>query len=189
MIEKYAGTAIALPQNPIEFLKSNTVMACMEKYRGISTAIDAYKAQTASLATMGKTYGRQYTIDYIAIWIVNLNEYMNILRHMNEEQIIETAWLILDQYYNLTVADIALVFKKAKTGELGTLYESLDGLKILTWFERYASERAECVYNENTREHYKTKHPEDKRSSDTTDIRTAMHRAKGFETILRSQKH
>jgi hypothetical protein len=37
------------------------------------------------------------------------------------------------------------VFTKAKKGEYGKIYESLDGMKILQWFRDYTNERAESV--------------------------------------------
>ena len=42
----------------------------------------------------------------------------------------------------MNLADINLIFKRIKKGEFGQLYTELDGVKILSWFEKYANERA-----------------------------------------------
>ena len=41
------------------------------------------------------------------------------------------------------------VFRKIKKGEFGQLFAELDGIKILSWFEKYNQERMQvCISNE-----------------------------------------
>ena len=60
---------------------------------------------------------------------------------MNENQIYETAQMILDSYPYFTLADINLIFKKAKKGDFGQIYDRLDGQIIFSWFTKYNSLR------------------------------------------------
>lgn len=179
-----------LPARCEDFLAARTPVQCMKLYSKVTTAIEAYNTQSTSLAALKKQYSPDWTQAYIAVWIVNINEFFNVSRPMSDSQVEETAFHILTIYYYLKISDITLIFNRAKRGEFGQLYESLDGSKILSWFEKYAVERMNSVLEYNSREDYKIKDIEKdaKRVSDTTDIKTAMKRAKGFELIEKAKK-
>src|SRR5690606_32117391 len=56
---------------------------------------------------------------------------------------LETMKLIIEAYPHLIIADIKLVFKSAKLGEYGPVYDRLDGATILEWFKNYDHKRHE----------------------------------------------
>jgi len=62
---------------------------------------------------------------------------------MNEQQIEETARLIINNFFNLTVVEIYLVINNAKMGIYGKFYDRLDGSMILSWFAKYYDERCD----------------------------------------------
>jgi hypothetical protein len=76
---------------------------------------------------------------------------------MRPEQIKQTAMMILSDFYYFKIADINLVFNRAKRGMFGDLYGSLDGMKVYQWFDRYASERAQAAFDDCVNEHLKIK--------------------------------
>lgn len=76
---------------------------------------------------------------------------------MTDTQTQETAILILETYPSLTIADINLIFKKAKLGKFGSMYDRLDGQLILSWFDLYFSERCSAAANASMRESDKFK--------------------------------
>jgi hypothetical protein len=71
---------------------------------------------------------------------------------MTDPQCQETAILILETYPSLTIADINLIFKKAKLGKFGAMYDRLDGQLILSWVDAYFSERCVSAANISMRE-------------------------------------
>lgn len=76
--------------------------------------------------------------------IVSLCEFLNIPRaNMTESQIRQTAELSVDEYRNLTISDIMLIFRRAKLGQWGEIYGRIDGQMILGWFSEYFEERCE----------------------------------------------
>lgn len=89
------------------------------------------------MGTVKKVYGDDFAQAYIETWIVNISEFVNIGKNMNENQIYETAQMILDSYPYFTLADINLIFKKAKKGDFGQIYDRLDGQIIFSWFTKY----------------------------------------------------
>lgn len=64
---------------------------------------------------------------------------------MKEAQIIETAEMIMFDYPYLSLADLNLVFGRAKRGFYGQIYNRLDGQIIMTWFSEYHDERCRAA--------------------------------------------
>lgn len=125
--------------------------------REVKTPVQVFNSGLPSIALIKKQYGPDFTEAYIAIWITNMVDYVNVGKKMGEQQILETAMLILDEYWMLTLADINLVFQRAKKGHYGELYDRLDGIVILSWFKKYFDERCETAENVSMREHEKLK--------------------------------
>ena len=65
----------------------------------------------------------------------------------------QTAIMLMEDFYYFKIADINLVFTRAKKGAFGELYGSLDGSKIYQWFEQYDNERSGTAYNDALKEH------------------------------------
>ena len=60
---------------------------------------------------------------------------------MSEYQIKTTAQIIADEFYNLKVPEVALVFRNAKAGRYKSIYEGIDGAKIIGFFQEYFDDR------------------------------------------------
>ena len=115
------------------------------------------KSDMPKLSVLKKETSEQKVIDLIITWILDLNEFLNLSRKMTESQIEQTAEMLLTDFHYFNIADVNLVFQNAKKGRYGALYESLDGMKIYTWFEQYAKERSEIAYQTSLLEHDKVK--------------------------------
>jgi hypothetical protein len=113
---------------------------------------DVFKSGLPTIASIRKHYGYDFTQAYLEVWIVNLREFINVGKKMNDYQTRETASLILDTYPYLSLADINLLFKNAKLGRFGKQYDRLDGQVILSWFDQYFDERCECAAEQSVRE-------------------------------------
>jgi len=137
-IEKARTGALATAD---QFLNSYAPGKCLRIFSKTTTPALAMKSDAPTLASIRKNYSEDFLIAYIAVWIVNLNDFVNANRKMVPEQIEETAFMIYQEYYYLNLADINLVFRKIKMGEFGQLFAELDGVKILGWFDKYTQER------------------------------------------------
>lgn len=71
---------------------------------------------------------------------------------MTPEQIDECAFYLIQDFYQLNLADINLVFTEAKKGRFGELYESLNMAKIISWFDVYKESRMETAATLSQRE-------------------------------------
>lgn len=123
-----------------------------------------------SIAKVNKQFGYDFTQAYIEAWIVNLRGYFNIGRNMTDEQTQETACLIIDQFFNITIADINLIFKKAKLGNYGKIYDRLDGQIILSWFDNYFQNRCNMFAERSIQEADKYKSDKFDRTSEPTKV-------------------
>ncbi len=117
------------------------------------------------MATIKKTFGEDFTQAYIEGWIVHLRKFLNVGNRMNDEQTQETAMMIMDEFYNVTIADINIIFKRAKMGRWGGLYGRLDGQMILTWFDNYFQERCKAAADKSILEADKYKNDNFQRHS------------------------
>lgn len=111
--------------------------------RSVNTIPQVFESNLPTLGAIKRSYGETFTQAYIETWIVNICEFVNIGKNMNPNQIFETALMIIDLYPYYTLSDINLVFKKAKIGEFGQIYDRIDGQIILLWFSTY--NRLRCV--------------------------------------------
>ena len=76
---------------------------------------------------------------------------------MTAKQISQTAELILEKHYVLKVPEISYVFRLAKQSYFGQIYEGIDGLKILSWFDKYFQDRLDSAELFSEREHQNSK--------------------------------
>lgn len=129
----------------------------VKSFGKIDSIKKAVESESVSLAVLKKQTSEESVIKYIILWLTKLNEFLNISRKMNFDQMQQTAEYILQDYYYLKQADLYYIFSQAEKGRYGEFYECLDGAKILSWFEKYDIERANFVYDEGLVEYEKRK--------------------------------
>lgn len=139
------------------FLADYAVPAVQVRCRMVNSYPAVFKCEMPTLAEVEKTYGYEFLQAYLEGWIVNLREFVNVGKKMTDMQTFETAMIILQDYKYLTIADINLLFKRAKSGYYGKLYDRLDGQIILDWFRSYDKERASAAVEDSINEAEKYK--------------------------------
>lgn len=101
------------------------------------TAISVFETKSTAIALFEDKDAILAMIEYA---IVDLMNFINVPRTMNEMQIKETARIVLQKFGALTIPDVKLVFDRIKSGQF-KIYEGLDGMKILTAFTQWMEER------------------------------------------------
>lgn len=145
-----------------EFSTIYNPSSCLRLFKNVTSIEKSLEANTPTLGKLVKTYGDTKIEAYLKIWLINLNESLNLKRPLTESQISETAFMILDGNKNLTISDINLIFKRAKSGEYGPFFESLSIDKVLTWFSQYFEERCNIAAELTRRKADQEKYQEDK---------------------------
>lgn len=96
-----------------------------------------------SLAVLRRDYGNEKIEAIIKLHLIDLCENVNLKRPLRGAQVDNIAREIVATYYALTIADVHVIFRKAKTGEYGEFYDSLDMPKVMSWFREYFNNRCE----------------------------------------------
>lgn len=102
-----------------------------------------------SLAVLRRDFGDTKIEAIIKLHLIDLCENVNLTRSLRDAQIENIAREIVSEYYNLTIADVHVIFRKAKTGEYGDFFGSLDMPKVMTWFREYFSDRCALAAQES----------------------------------------
>jgi hypothetical protein len=141
--------------DPKEIVKINTLP---DNFKHVKTVALAVNDKCDSLALIRKKVGKKISLNILKVWIINLNDFLNISRKMNPAQIDETTDLIYDEFYYFKISDIALLMKRIKTGHYGQFYESIDGMKLMEMFYQYAQERVNGILDNSEREEHERKY-------------------------------
>lgn len=110
--------------------------------KSLAAALDAGTPQIGALV---RQYGVIPIEGYVRGCIVALRDFINIPGShgsMTDEQTIATAEMVVSDFPNISLADIALIFRRARKGDYGKIYGRMDGQIILGWFSEYEVERA-----------------------------------------------
>jgi len=94
-----------------------------------------------SLAVLRRDYGDKKIAAIIKLYLIDLCENVNLTRPLRDAQVENIAREIVAEYYSMTIADVYVIFRKAKTGEYGDFFGSLDMPKVMSWFREYFADR------------------------------------------------
>lgn len=107
---------------------------------------EIYKCPGQTLAEIAKENGENVSYAIIIKHIIDFNEFTNVKVKMNKSQIEETAVIMFSDWgHKLKEVDIIHFFGQLKRGRYGELFESLDGCKLLKWFNAYLFDRHEIT--------------------------------------------
>lgn len=103
---------------------------------------------TPSMASMVKQH-RENIYTSIELLLAQLEMSVNIGKNINEDQLAGIAKAIYSRYYKFSIEEVALVLRKGRQGDFGKLYDRLDEMIIMEWFEKYdcSGEREALVQN------------------------------------------
>lgn len=104
------------------------------------TIADSLNAPT--LRSLEKTIGKDDIVTVISMLILRTASYFNIGKNLTEDQALELAFLMIDQYPHETVEDFVLMFNRAKRFTYGKVYDRIDGHVIFGWMASYLEEKS-----------------------------------------------
>lgn len=102
------------------------------------------KVPTLLIASV--TFGKDRIMAWLMSYIVNVNSFFlgsNVERKMTPSQMEDASLVILQNYGNLFVSEIPVVFARIKGGKYGKAYGVIDGGMICNCFELYINDRNE----------------------------------------------
>ena len=122
---------------------------------------------TSNHATIGELaeqseQWRMFTLAYISVAISKYLDFLGRRNTMDDYQVAETATLILEEYPDLKVDDIALFFRQCRLSRFGKLYD-LNGAVLLDWLNDYTKQRNAAQYDLYKRQEQQRKDEEERR--------------------------
>ena len=128
---------------------------------GVNTVPDTWRVKTPTLSMMQKDLGPDFVVDFLALWITEMNEMLNISVKMNPTQIYYTARQILAELPLITVAHIKLAYQRIITGYYGKDYNRIDPSTICSVFRMIWEEHFEAAEMDSLQGHYNKKEAPD----------------------------
>lgn len=169
-----------------QFLQKYSVPSCLVIYNHVRNIEIALKEQSPSLVSFTKEYSKDYVLAYIEMWILSLNEFVNLKYEMSPKQMKETSCYIYQDFFYFKISDITLLFTNAKKGHYRGFFHTLDGTMILGWFTKYAEERSEIAESVSIQEANEQTEPDKQRTSNDDKFQTIKH---GYELSKFANKH
>lgn len=130
--------------------------------KGVS---DALSRNTVSLVDIKKGKGQAFLRSYIALWLIELNELLNLKNPLSEAQITLCTEQIITDYSFLKLSELSLIFKRIVSGEFGELYERISMPKLMSIFRQYEQERTEVVTSKSQQDHENFRYQENRTES------------------------
>ena len=121
---------------------------------------DAINSPSHSLGKIQREQSKKFTEGLVLVWLMYLNEILNLNKPMCEEQMKLASVLICEEFYMLKMSDLTLLFKRIISGQYGEFYERLSIDKVLTFFRNYLEERFEIAIDQSSRNHRDVKQNE-----------------------------
>ena len=133
---------------------------CMAHAGKLVSVTDAINSPSHSLGKIQREQSKKFTEGLVLVWLMYLNEILNLNKPMSEEQMKLASVLICEEFYMLKMSDLTLLFKRIISGQYGDFYERLSINKVLTFFRNYLEERFEIAIDQSSRNHRDVKQNE-----------------------------
>lgn len=171
-----------LPTTSNLFLKTYNPIKVKRELIEVDSIPAVFNTSLPTLGEIKRTYGTKQVEAYIKLWLIELNEVLNLKRPMKAHQIDECAMLICQKYNALSIADINLIFKRVKMGEMGELFESLSIHKLMKWFANYFDERCDVAGSQSRQAHSRHTYAESKgRRASVVNLKEHMQAQKEYK--------
>lgn len=136
---------------------------------------------TSNHATIGELaeqseQWRIFTLAYISVAISKYLDFIGRRNTMDDYQVAETATLILDEYPDLKMDDIALFFRQCRLSRFGKLYD-LNGAVLLDWLQEYRRQRTAAYWQLLDRQEQERKQAEERQRQAEWEAMTEEQRA------------
>ena len=118
------------------------------KTKSVEQAIEKSEL-SPTLVSIKQAIGEEKLTAIVEVLIIDLVDFFNFKEKMSRQQIEETASLIVENFKNLHLNEIAFIFNEAKKGSYGEMYNLLNGQKIYKWFSDFFDKRCEYFEQKN----------------------------------------
>lgn len=143
----------------------------------VATLGESINLSSPSINQIKREQGEPFCEKFIMLWLIYLNEMLNLNKPMTESQIRLCAAQLLAEYGYLKITELTLIFKRILSGEYGEFYERLGIDKLLKFFREYDKERFQFIDEQRQREHAEFRYQEQKNETPLEDFKRNLKKA------------
>ncbi|CAL2108208.1 conserved hypothetical protein [Tenacibaculum sp. 190524A02b] len=127
-------------------------------------------SNTPTINSLIRSIGTIKVEAFIKLWLIDLNLTLDLKKPLKEHQIDQIAMNVVNKYRSLNIADINLVFQRAKNGFYGDFYDRITVPTVLKWFRVYFEDRCSTAASKSYQNHiqHKSAFANTPRSSENT---------------------
>jgi hypothetical protein len=152
-----------------KFLVTYSPNNVRRELKSVTTIQKAVKTKTPTVSKIAHTFGDLRAEKFIKVWLLDLNKSLDVKNPLSAKQVDDIAFYVVNDYRNISLADLNVIFSDAKKGVYGSMYESLSTDKVLGWILKYNHERLEVCAANSYQDHAQQKeNPHETRTSETT---------------------
>ena len=111
----------------------------------------------SSLLKLSTSGNPEHVADEVVLIMLEFQNFYNVKSKLDEFQLYDIAYMIMEEYRHLNLLDIGILFKYAKLGRYGKVYDRIDGGMVLEWVSQYERNRCEMIISNRESEHSQTK--------------------------------
>ena len=135
---------LAIPEkweSVVELYSPKIIKERVEKFTSISAACDS-KEYLPSMAKVRRHHGKENILVLIRLYLIRLDEELNLSRRLNENTIEAIADDIYEVAYFLSIEELVYFFKGLRRGEYGSLYQGLNSETVIKGLQKYSQNRS-----------------------------------------------
>lgn len=135
-----------LPMLQIE-KSATTLLTASSLYcseQNLSNELDCFHSKSKTFAYLENNWPKS-GLAVLVVMVGELANAFNIGKNMSAAQVTDCALMILNDYPQLKIDDVALCFTKAKKGEYGQIYDRLDSAVVFGWLNRFMADKDEQI--------------------------------------------
>ena len=106
-----------------------------------TSTLEAIKSEAPTIAEIRSQYGVGDLRKAIVKQLMSLNAYLHFDNPLSTMEMLDTADIVMQKYYYLKPADIALVLQRGRTGQYGKMFNRISAQDVIGWFATYVDER------------------------------------------------
>lgn len=129
----------------------------IRELRRCNTVAKAMSAPMPKLRDLVSKIGERAVEAYLKLWLIDLNNILDLKKPLSEAQIDDLAFRICDKYRTLNIAEINLVFNRAKNGECGGILDRVHVPTVMKWFNDFFDERCNVAADQSYQNHVQSK--------------------------------
>lgn len=142
---------------PNDFLEKFGYDSILKSFSDVRTIKQAVRLKHIIMYEVSMIYSKEFSIDYISIYVMRLQSYLGFESKLSEDQIQEISILLYDNLFGVSVIDVFLFFKLVKTGVYGLFYGRIDPMLLVKWSGEFCSDRRREIYKKNEKEEQERK--------------------------------